>query len=589
MTSSSPTSQKLTNPWHIYWQLLRYGQRYWLALLIALLASACYSGIDAWFVYFLEPLLNKGLIAKNQDFLHLAPMLVMLVFCCRGCASFLAGYNIAAVSRNIILQLRQDMFAHLQKLPAKFYDQHTPGYLVSLLLYNVEQVANASADTLTSAVQSCCLIVGLLVLMFSISWKLTILYLIIAPSIAVLMRITSTRIRQLSAAIQDSVAKLNHLLEENIKGYKTIRAFNGEQYEQQQFNRALLVNKQCEMKVIIARGCSVAGVQIIAAMALAGTLYLATLAISHSILSTGGFIAIIAAMLAIIKPLKDLTQLQNKLHRGLAGAQSAFAFLQQPTETDSAPRSVSKLHAVTGNISFKQVNFAYASNKPVLVDINLNINAGEMVALVGRSGSGKSTLVNLLPRFYNGYQGEILLDDLPIEEYPLAKLRQQFAIVEQQIFLFNASIANNIAYGCCNVTEGDIIAAATAANAIEFIAKLPQGFATIIGNNGLLLSGGQRQRLAIARAMLKQAPIIILDEATSSLDSESEHYIQEALQKLTANRTTIVIAHRLATIQHAQKIVLFDHGKIVSIGNHQELIRDNSFYKKLCKWQFKTN
>lgn len=584
MPSSKIANIKIANAWHIYLRLFTYIKRHWLALLIALLASMGYAGIDSWFVYFLEPLLNKGLIQKNHQFLKWAPFLVLGVFMLRGIASFFSNYNLASTSRYVIMRLRQDIFAHLQRLPARFFDHTTTGQLLSLILYSVEQVANASADVLTTAIQSSFFIIGLLFVMVSISWKLTLLYFIIIPSIAFIMRKTSVRVRRLSLNIQDSMAMLNHCAEENIEGYKVIRSFGGQQHEIQKFEKALRTNRQQEMKVVTARSLSVSGVQLVAAIALSFTLYVATLDVADSVLSTGGFVSMVAAMLALIKPMKDLTQMQNKLYRGLAGAQSAFELLDQPLETDTGSHHLTRAR---GKIEFIQVSFGYQQQTEVLRNIHFSIQPGEVVALVGRSGSGKSTLVNLLPRFYTDYRGEIRLDDIPTEKYYLSDLRRQFALVSQQVVLFHDTIANNIAYGQeRHINPAEITAAATAANALEFIERLPQGFNTLIGENGILLSGGQRQRIAIARAILKNAPILILDEATSALDTESERYIQSALDTLMHERTTVVIAHRLSTIEHADKIIVFDQGAMIEMGHHAELIQKNGYYAKLHQMQF---
>jgi subfamily B ATP-binding cassette protein MsbA len=577
--------KQIANAFVIYSRLFKYVRQYWVALIIAMFASMVYSGIDSWFVYFLKPLLNKGLVEKNNHFLKWAPLLVLIAFALRGIASFFSNYNIAFVSRNVIMRLRQDLFAHLQQLPASFYDHSTSGQVLSVILYSVEQVANASADVVTTAVQSTFLILGLLFVMFTISWKLSLMYFIIIPMIVVIMRIASKRVRKLSLSIQDSVAHLTHCAEENIEGYKVVRVFDGQQNEIDRFNRAAKTNRQREMKIIAARSWSVSSVQLIAAAALSATLYVATLDITSSILSPGGFVAMVAAMLALLKPMKDLTTMQNKLYRGLAGAQTVFETLDQPKEVDSGTKPIQRAR---GKIEFENIHFAYEPNKSVLHEINLTIQPGEVVALVGRSGSGKSTIVNLLPRFYTDYSGAIYLDNIPIHEYRLADYRRQFAMVSQHVTLFNDTIANNIAYGRANiVNEEKIIEAAKAAYAYEFIKELPQGLHTIVGENGVLLSGGQRQRIAIARAILKDAPILILDEATSALDTESERYIQAALSELMRKRTTLVIAHRLSTVEHADKIIVLDHGKILEVGRHAELLLQNGAYTKLYNMQFK--
>jgi len=580
-------NRQVANAFHVYSRLFKYVRRYWVALVIAGVASMLYSGVDAWFIYFLKPLLNKGLVAKNHHFLHYAPFLVLGVFIFRGIASFFSNYYIAAASRSVIMCLRQDLFAHLQRLPARYYDHTTTGQVLSVLLYGVDQVANASAEVLTTAIQATFLIIGLVIVMFSVSWKLTLLYFVILPLVTVIMRVTSLRIRRLSLGIQDSVAEMSHRAEENIEGYKVVRAFEGQTYETEKFNKVAQINRQREMKIIAARSISTSAVQFITAAALSLTLYVATLDIAESLLTPGGFVAMVAAMLALLKPMKDLAFVQNKLYRGLAGAQSVFELLDETPEEDTGTQPLTR---AKGKIEFSHVNFNYVDNKEVLEDISFTIEPGEVVALVGRSGSGKSTIVSLLPRFYGNYTGQILLDGISICDYQLKDLRRQFAMVSQNVTLFHDTVANNIAYGrFAEVTETDIIAAAKASHAMEFIGKLPNKLNALIGENGVLLSGGQRQRIAIARAILKNAPILILDEATSALDTESERYIQSALEELMKSRTTLVIAHRLSTVEHANKIIVMDEGKIVEIGNHEALMAREGHYAKLYRMQFKDN
>ncbi|MCD6040042.1 MAG: msbA [Gammaproteobacteria bacterium] len=569
----------------IYVRLFRYVRSYWFSLVVAMLASMIYSGIDSWFVYFLKPLLNKGLVEKNLHFLKWAPFLVFLAFASRGIANFFSTYHIALVSRNVIMCLRENIFGHLQRLPARFYDHATSGQILSVILYSVDQVANAGADVLTTAIQSSFLILGLLIVMFSISWKLSLIYFIIIPFITVIMRIASLRVRRLSLSIQDTITAITHHAEENIDGYKVVRAFEGQASEIEKFNVAALDNRRREMKLIVARSLSVSGVQLAAALALSATFYIATLDIAKSLLSPGGFVAMVAAMLALLKPMKDLTSVQNKLYRGLAGAQTVFEFLDHEPESEGGTHT---LQRAKGDIEFSHVTFSYDCGKTVLHDISFQVSPAEVVALVGRSGGGKSTIINLLPRFYADFSGDILLDGISVRDYRLVDLRRQFAMVSQNVILFNDTIANNIAYGrLASVTEEQIIKAAKAAYAFDFIQQLPKGIDTLIGENGVLLSGGQRQRIAIARAILKNAPILILDEATSALDTESERYIQAALQELMRDRTTFVIAHRLSTVEQADKIIVLDQGRIVEIGKHADLLACDGLYAKLYKMQFK--
>lgn len=577
--------RQIANAFYIYSRLLSYVRRYWFALIIAAVASMMYSGVDAWFIYFFKPLLNKGLVAKNHHFLHYTPFLVLAVFMLRALASFFSNYYIAIASRNVIMCLRQDLFAHLQRLPAQFYDHTTTGQILSVLLYGVDQVANASADVLTTAIQSVFLIIGLIIVMLSISWKLTLLYFIIIPLVMVIMRVASLRIRRLSLSIQDSIADLSHCAEENIEGYKVVRSFEGQAFEAKKFNHSAYMNRQREMKIVISRALSVSAVQLITAVAISFTLYIATLDVADSVLTPGGFVAMVGAMLMLLKPLKDLAFVQNKLYRGLAGAQNVFELMDEEPEQDTGTKTLLR---AKGKICFSHVNFTYVDANEVLRDISFSIEPGKIVALVGRSGSGKTTLVSLLPRFYHNYTGNIYLDDVSIRDYKLKDLRRQFAMVSQNVTLFHDTVRNNIAYGRFdNVTEEEIIAAAKASYAMEFIARLPNGLETLIGENGVLLSGGQRQRIAIARAILKDAPILILDEATSALDTESERYIQAALEELMKKRTTLVIAHRLSTVEHADNIIVLDEGNLIEVGNHEELLSCDGHYAKLYRMQFK--
>lgn len=573
----------------VYRRLLSYVWPYRHAFILAILGNILYGVIDASMVKFLQPLLNEAFVDHNQAFIKWIPIIVISIFILRGIASFFSTFFMGWVGRNVVMHFRQQMFEHLLVLPTRYYDKTTSGEILAKITYNVEQVADASSDALTVLVRESCTALGLLIVMFSISWRLTLLFFITVPLMAGVMHVVSKRMRQVSSRIQDSVGVVTHVAEEAIEGQKVIKAFGGQKYERAQFQHATQTNRRQEMKLIATSAISIPMIQLLGALALAATIYLATInpesALKTSI-SPGGFAALMAAMIVLLKPIKQLTKVNSNIQKGLAGASSIFAFLDIPPETDSGTKTLAQ--KIKGELLFNKVCFGYQEGVKTLENISFEVKAGEIIAIVGRSGGGKSTLVNLLPRFYDA-EGEICIDGVNSQALPLAVLRRQIAIVSQQVTLFNATIAHNIAYGAENVTHEEIVAAAEYAYAKEFIEKLPQGFETLIGENGVRLSGGQRQRLAIARAVLKKAPILILDEATSALDTESERYIQDALEKLMSQCTTLVIAHRLSTIENADRIIVIDKGKIIEMGSHAQLVEKNGFYATLRMMQYQAS
>ena len=564
----------------IYRRLLTHVKPFWPVLVLGIFANVFASAIDAGFTYMMRPLLDKSFINIDIAFIKKIPIYVLLGISVRGLVNAVGNYSMTWVARSVVNVMRQRVFAHIIRLPADYYDQATSGQLLSKILYDVEQVAQVSADALTDFVQNTCLVFGLLTVMMMISWQLSLVFLVTVPFIGIIVNYTNKRVRRISHKVQKSMGEVTEIAGEAIEGYRVVRIFGGEQYEVNKFNKATESSFRNDMKVAVSKAINVLGVQSIIAIGIAMIIFVAIKLVAVITVTAGSFLAIIAAMLQLIRPLKILTTLNASIQRGLAGAESVFSLLDQVVEVSEGKKISSK---VGGVIQFENVSFAYRDGPLVLHDVNFKVNAGETVALVGHSGSGKTTITSLLPRFYELTQGKIILDGVPINELSLHSLREQIALVTQHVTLFNDTVANNIAYGRFDISREQIIKAAEQAYADEFIKKLPQGYDTPIGDNGVLLSGGQRQRMAIARAILKDAPILILDEATSALDSESERYIQAALEQVMKNRTTLVVAHRLSTIKGADKIIVMHQGRVVEQGNHDQLLAMDGHYAKLYR------
>ena len=537
------------------------------------------------FAALMKPLLDGGFVDKDPLVIKWIPLAIIGVFLVRASAGFVSDYGMTWIGRTVIQTLRQQMFDRLIQMPNRYFDNTSTGETISRFTYDVEQLATAATTAVTILIKDTLMIIALLGWMLYLSPVLGAVFLVLGPFMALIVTLVSRRFRAISKRIQKSMGSITHVLEESVQGQRVVKIYGGEKYEQERFEENNNRNRQQHLKLMVSTSLSTSILQIIVALALAGIIHVAIQEGLRNSLTAGTFVAYITAATMLFAPLKRLTNINAVVQKGVAAAESVFNFLDIETEADTGTHCRDK---VSGDIRIENLQFAYHSqaDRPVLMDINLHIEPGETVAFVGRSGSGKSTLVNLIPRLYDGYQGKILLDNVPVDEYKISNLRKHIAYVGQEIVLFNDTIAHNIAYGNPNIDMQAINAAARSAYALDFIEQLPEGMQSLAGEKGVLLSGGQRQRLAIARALLKDAPVLIMDEATSALDTESEKAIQGALETLTRNRTTLVIAHRLSTIENADKIVVMDSGRIVEVGNHQQLLSKGGVYSALHNIQF---
>ena len=569
----------------IYRRLLGYVWPYWRAFAVAIFALIMVAGTEASFAAFLKPMMDGSFVEKDPEIIKLTPIVLILIFLVRGIAAYASSYLMAWVSKKVVATLRGEMFAHLLRLPVTFYDNTPSGTVIAKLIYNVEQVARASTEVVTTLVRDSFTVLGLLGWMFYLNWQLAAILMVGTPVVAKVIHVINRRFRRYSTRIQDSMGDVAQIAEEAVEGQRVVKTFGGLSYEQQRFDVANEKNRRLNMKLQATNAASVPLVQMVAAIASAVVISIALKQVEQNELTVGSFMSFIASMMMLHSPMKRLTKIAVSLQQGIAAAESIFSFIDAPCELDEGSHELGRC---AGAVSYRGVSFSYGGDKGnVLHDINLDIAPGQSVAFVGRSGSGKSTLVSLLARFYDISDGQILIDGHDIRELPLQTLRAQIALVTQHITLFNDTIANNIAYGSLgSASREEITRAAEAAHAMEFIRELPEGLDTMVGENGVLLSGGQRQRLAIARALLKDAPILILDEATSALDTQSERHIQAALEELMQNRTTLVIAHRLSTIEKADNIVVMSQGRIIESGRHAELLQQDGQYAVLYNMQF---
>ena len=572
------------NGLRVYRRLLGYALHYWRAMLVAVLGMMIYAATDTGFAALMKPMLDGSFVERDPQVIKWVPLALIAILLIRGVGGFLGTYYLSSVGRRVIKEIRREMFDQLLYMPVSYYDRTSSGQLISKLTYNVEQVANAATKGLTILIRDTLTVLGLLAWLFYLNWMLTLGLLMASPLVAGFVSYISKTFRRLSHKIQDSMGDITHVAEEMIEGQRIVKIFGGQEYEAKQFEKANEKVRHMNMRWVATRAVSDPIIQFILGLALAGITFLATRESVLEQITVGTFVSFMVALVMLFPPAKNLTNLNAILQQCIAAGQSIFDILDSEREPDPHQGVTSP---VTGKIEFRNVHFSYRTGKgEVLNGISFTVQPGETIALVGRSGGGKTTLVNLLPRFYEPTGGQILVDGVDARAYGLYELRRQITYVGQDIVLFNDTIANNIAYGQQgSASREQITEVARAAHALEFIDQLPRGLDTIVGENGVLLSGGQRQRVAIARALLKDAPILILDEATSSLDTEAERHIQAALEVLVANRTTLVIAHRLSTVENAERILVLEDGKIVETGKHAELLALDGTYATLYRLQ----
>ena len=574
------------SPWRTYRRLLGYTRPYWPLLAMASLGMVIEAAAAGAFTAMMKPVVNETFIAKNREFSALLPLAIIGLFLLRGIATLSTDYGMGRAGRSIVRDLRQAMIAKYLCLPSTAFDLAPVPHMVSRLNYDTEQVAQASTEAIKIIVTDTLTIIALLAVMIWNSPKVTLGVLVMAPLIAGIMRTVGARYRRLNRGIQDGVAEMAQSAEQTLSGQQEVRIYGAREAELARYNKLANRNLRLNVKIEFTRGISSSLVQTVGAFALALILFLAGREAIAGRMNAGQFISLMMAMMALIPSLRRITNVQSAVQRGVAACQHIFALLDSPEERDEGKHP---LQRARGEIAFENVGLRYhGQSDAALADISFVARRGTVTAIVGRSGSGKTSLVRLIPRFYEPDAGRVLLDGVPLADYPLTDLRRQIALVGQRVMLFDDTVAANIAYGEQIGASADAVrVAAASANAQEFIERMPQGMDSRIGENGTLLSGGQRQRLAIARAILKDAPILILDEATAALDNESERLVQDALDHLIPDRTTLVIAHRLSTIEHADQVLVLDAGRLVEQGSHAELLARGGLYAHLHRMQFR--
>ena len=569
----------------IYGRLWRYVMPHKLLGVVAIVGMAAMAAGEASLAYLLKPLMDEALVAQNLQAARWMPLAFASIFVVRGISGYATDVSLGLIGRNVISSLRRSVFRKFLTLPTRFFDGQSAGPLLSRMTYNVEMVAASVTDVVTIAVRDVLTVLAAFGVMLVQSPKLTLFIAILVPVVASMIRVLGSAFRRYSGRIQDSVGEVTQVTEEIVRGNRIVKIFGGYDYEKNRLDEVDERNKRQNLKLIRVRSMGVGVTQTVFGFGVAIVIFMAGREVMHSRLSPGEFVSFFSAMMLMLQPARRITNVNATLQRGVAAADSLFGIIDEEDETDSGTLEAGRAR---GDVEFRHVRFSYGTEgAPVLDDISLSIEAGRSLAIVGKSGSGKSTLVSLLPRFHDVDAGEILLDGKPITTYTLKSLRDNVSLVSQDIVLFNDTIANNLAYGELRGHSREaLLRAAEAAYVLEFAKDLPDGLNTIVGDRGVLLSGGQRQRIAIGRALLKDAPLLILDEATSSLDTHSERKIQAALDQLMKNRTTLVIAHRLSTVEGADSIIVLDNGRIVEAGTHRELLDRDGQYAALYRMQF---